>query len=154
MSRYDDRGGREFQFTRLAADARRFVRLGSNRHVLAFRALGSADQTDSGSRVPFYLQSALGGSDVLRGFDSFRFRGANLMYFSGEYRFEVAPKVELALFYDAGKVFEDRKDFDHGPLETSWGAGLRLKSLKHVRIRVDVAKSREHIKAHVKFSSS
>ena len=65
--------------TRFAADARRFVRLGSKRHVLAFRGVASADQTDAGSRVPFYLQSALGGSELLRGFDSYRFRGDKVM---------------------------------------------------------------------------
>lgn len=153
-SRYDDRGGREFQFNRLAADGRRFVRLGSNRHVLALRAVLSMDQTDPGSRVPFYLQSGLGGSHILRGFGSHRFRGTHLMAYSGEYHFEVVPKVEVALFYDAGKVFEDRKNLDFRGLETSWGAGVRLKSVKKVRIRLDVASSREHIRVHLKFSPS
>jgi hypothetical protein len=153
-SRYDDRGGHAYEFNRLAIDARRFVRLGTDRHVLALRAVTSFDETDAGSRVPFYLQNALGGSNILRGFGSFRFRGNNLLAFSGEYRFEIVPKVEVAFFYDAGKVFEDRSDFDLHGLETSWGAGLRLKSPRKVKIRVDVGKSREHLQASLKFSPS
>ncbi|HEY3121685.1 MAG TPA: BamA/TamA family outer membrane protein [Vicinamibacteria bacterium] len=153
LTRYDERQGSEFQFNRLTVDARQFVGLGAGRrHVLAVRALGSFDRPDSGGRVPFYLQSALGGSHILRGFRSFRFRDENLIAFSGEYRFEVVPKVELAVFYDAGKVFADRKDLDLRGLETSWGGGLRFKSPKKVRLRVDLGHSREGTRLHLKFS--
>jgi surface antigen Omp85-like protein len=153
VTRYGERGGSEFQFNRLAVDARQFVGLGATRrHVLAGRVLGSFDRPDSGSRVPFYLQSSLGGSHILRGFRSFRFRDENLIAFSAEYRFDVVPKVELAVFYDAGKVFADRKDLDLRGLETSWGGGVRLKSPKKVRLRVDVGHSREGTRVIVKFS--
>jgi hypothetical protein len=155
LTRYDERTSREFQFNRLSLDARQFLGFGpGRRHVIAVRALGSFDRPDSGSRVPFYLQSALGGSHILRGFRAFRFRDENLIAFSGEYRFDVVPKVELALFYDAGKVVADRSDVDLRGLETSWGGGIRLKSPKKVRLRFDVGHSREGTRLHLKFSPS
>jgi hypothetical protein len=155
LTRYDERGGREFQFNRLSVDARQFLGFGPRRqHVLALRALGSFDRTDSGSRVPFYLQSALGGSHILRGFRSFRFRDQNLIAFSGEYRFDVVRKLELAVFYDAGKVVGDRSEVDLRGLETSWGGGVRLKSAKKLRVRFDVGHSREGTRLHLKFSPS
>jgi hypothetical protein len=153
LTRYDERAGTEFQFNRLSVDARQFLGLG-RRHVFAVRALGSFDRPDSGSRVPFYLQSALGGSHILRGFRSFRFRDENLIAFSGEYRLDVVSKVELAVFYDAGKVVGDTADLDLRGLETSWGGGIRFKSPKKVRLRVDIGHSREGTRLHLKFSPS
>lgn len=152
VTRYAEKGGQEFRFNRLSVDARRFVALGSNRHVVALRALTSLDRPDAGSREPFYLQSSLGGGNILRGFRGFRFRDAKLLAFQGEYRFELVPKVELAAFYDAGEVFGETKDFDLRGLETNWGVGVRLKTIKKVRLRLDVARSHEGIRLHVKFS--
>jgi hypothetical protein len=62
------------------------------------------------------------------------------------------PKVELAAFYDAGKVFRSIGDLDLHHLATSWGAGLRLKTPTRVRLRVDVAHSREGTRLIVKFA--
>ena len=59
-SRFDERGGDEFTFDRIAGDARGFASLGSPSRVLAVRALASADRPASGARVPFYLQEPLG----------------------------------------------------------------------------------------------
>jgi outer membrane protein assembly factor BamA len=153
VTRYDESQGREFQFNRLTVDGRRFLGFGPRRrHVLAFRALGSFDQPDAGSRVPFYLQSALGGGHVLRGFRTFRFRDEDLLALSAEYRFELVPRVELAAFYDAGKVFRRLGDLDLNHLATSWGVGLRLKTPSKVRLRADVAHSHEGTRLVLKFA--
>lgn len=151
-SRFDDRDGQDVRFNRLALDARGFIPLGSPRHVLALRAVTSMDFPASGTRVPFYLQSSLGGSHFLRGFRSFRFTDQQLVAFSGEYRFDAVPKVELALFFDAGEVFRDTGDFALGDMETTWGAGIRFKSAKKMRLRLDLARSRETTRFHAKFS--
>ncbi len=153
VTRFDESAGSEFHFNRLTVDGRRFVAIGARRrHVLALHGLGSFDKPDTGGRVPFYLQSALGGAHVLRGFHPFRFRDEDLLALSGEYRLELMPKVELAAFYDAGKVFRRVGDLDLHHLATSWGAGLRLKTLTKVRLRVDVAHSREGTRLIVKFA--
>jgi Omp85 superfamily domain len=148
-SRFDDRHDR-FSFDRYVADAREYVPLGTDRLVLALHEVGAADRPDSGNQVPFYLEHTLGGSRFLRGYKPFRFRDEKLMALSGELRVEVHPKVELAFFYDAGKVFPRMADFDFDHLQTSYGAGIRLKSSKKVRVRVDVGHSREGTEVHVK----
>ena len=153
-SRFDDRHGNAFQFNRAIVDAREYIPLGSNRHVVALRQVASLDRPDAGSRVPFYMQSTLGGSTFLRGYNSFRFRDDKLLALVGEYRFEVVPKVELALLYETAEVFPTMGKFDLGNLRRSYGAGIRLKSPKKVQLRLDVLHSSEGTRVHVKLDPS
>lgn len=155
FSRFDDRGGNHFTFTRFASDARYFMTLGSDQRVMAFRFFTSLNDEVGKSRIPFYLQETLGGNNTLRGFRSFRFRGENLLFLSFEYRWEASPALELALFFDQGKVFQRRADFDLKSLERGFGVGLRLKTLQSVLMRLDLARSREHgLRLHLKFGHS
>jgi hypothetical protein len=154
FSRFDDRDGNAFRFNRTVVDVREYIRLGSNRHVVALRQFTSLDEPDAGSRVPFYMQSTLGGSTFLRGYGSFRFRADKLLGLAGEYRLELHPKVELALIYEAGKVFKTMREFDLQDLRQSWGGGIRLKSLREVRLRLDVLHSPEGTRMDFKLSQS
>jgi len=153
-SRFNDRSGDAFQFNRVTVDLREYLPLGSNRHVIALRQVTSLDRPDAGARVPFYLQSKLGGSLLLRGYPSSRFRDDKLLALAGEYRFELRPKVELALIYEAGKVFSKMSAFDLSQLERSFGVGIRLKSPRKVRFRVDLLRSAEGTRVHVKLGPS
>lgn len=154
LSRFDDRNGSAYQFTRATIDAREYLRLGSNRHLVALRQVTSLDKPDAGSRVPFYLQSTLGGSTFLRGYPSSRFRDEKMLALGAEYRFELRPKVDLALIYEAGKVFSAMSDFDARHLSRSYGLGIRLKSPRKVRLRLDVMRSVEGTRVHLKLGPS
>jgi len=154
FSRLDDRLGHEFQFNRTLADVREYVSLGSRRHVVALRQVASLETPDAGSRVPFYLLSTLGGSSFLRGYPSFRFRDQKLLALAGEYRFELVPKVELALIYETGTVFSTMSAFDRHGLLHAWGGGIRLKSPREVRLRLDVVHSAEGTRVDFKLGPS
>ena len=154
FSRFDDRDGNAFQWNRAIVDAREYIPLGSNRHVVALRQVTSLDEPDAGSSVPFYMQSTLGGSTFLRGYSSFRFRDDKLLALAGEYRFELRPKIELALIYEAGKVFPTMSELDLRNLRRSWGAGIRLKSPRKVRLRLDVLRSPEGTRVDLKLGPS
>ena len=99
--------------------------------------------------MPFYYQPTLGGPHVLRSFRDQRFRDRNLIYLSAEYRWEAAPALELALFYDAGKVFRDRSDFNLMGLRKNVGFGFRIKSRDRILFRVDLARGREGARVRV-----
>jgi hypothetical protein len=148
-----DRGGQEFGFTRVATDLRGFVPLGSVQRVLALRAYLSSDNPDAGQRVPFYLQSDLGGSHTLRGYDSFRFRDNHVLLLQAEYRWYPAPAVELALFGDAGRVSPDFSGV-FGRLRADAGAGIRFKSDVTTYFRLDVAKGDEGWRVSARFSQA
>ncbi len=153
-SRFDERNGGTHDFNRLTLDAREYLRLGSNRHVLALRQTASFDRPDEGSTVPFYLRQTLGGGRLLRGYPSFRFRDNGLLYLGSEYRFELRPKVELALLYEAGKVFADADGFDFRRLRGAYGAGIRLKSRRKVHLRLDALRSTEGTRLQFKLGPS
>ncbi len=150
VSRFDDRHGNAFQFSRTAVDAREYLPLGSNRHVVALRQIASLDKPDAGSSVPFYMQHTLGRGTLLRGYSSSRFRDNKLLALAAEYRLELWPKIEFALIYETGKVFSATSDFDRHNLQRSYGAGIRLKSHRKVRFRIDVMRSVEGTQLHLK----
>lgn len=154
VSRFDDRNGAAFEFTRAAGEVRFFLPLGSDRHVIATRAVASFDRPDAGSRVPFYLQSSLGKGQILRGYQAFRFRDLNVVGFSAEYRFEPVSKLELAVFYDAGQVAPERSLLHLSDMHTSYGAGIRFKTPRKVFLRFDVAHSLEGTLYVVKLSQA
>jgi hypothetical protein len=150
--RFDDRGGSRYAFNRYAGDARAYLPLGSPQRVLAIRLYASHDDPAPGSEVPFYLQDYLGGSHSLRGFRRNRFVDRNLLALSAEYRWEALPFVELAWFYDSGKAFAHRSEFNFSGLRRSYGIGARFKSYRAVGFRVDVAWGDEGTRLYLKFS--
>ena len=152
---YEDKSYGIYSFNRVRLDARHFQPLGSERHVVALRAFASLSNP-SGEGIPFHLQDALGGSRVLRGYPSFRFRGNRLRGGSAEYRFEAHRKVELAAFADFGRVsggLTEAAGLEQGLL-WSYGAGVRFKTPKATLFRLDVARGGEGIQIHLKLGYS
>lgn len=141
FARFDEKAGTRFQFNRMSLDARGYLPLGSRQRVLAVRYYLSHDAPDAGSEVPFYLMKTLGGQDTLRGYRNYRFRDRNVLYLSTEYRWEATTGIELALFYDTGKVFPGSLDFSFSGLRHTFGAGIRGKSFRRVVFRADVGRS-------------
>ena len=91
---------------------------------------------------------------MLRGYDSFRFRDDKLLALAAEYRFELRPKIELALIYSTGKVFPTMSELDLHDLRRSLGAGMRLKSARTVHLRLDVLHSPEGTRLDLKLKPS
>jgi len=154
FSRFEDTSSQQFDFNRATIDGREFIPLGSEQRILALRFFTLFDAPRGGSRIPYYLQRTLGGSETLRGFREFRFMDNNLMFLSAEYRWEPAAVVELALFYDAGKAFPRRSDFGFSHLEHSYGIGIRFKTPNAVIMRLDIGRSREGQRLFFQFGPS
>jgi hypothetical protein len=151
FGRFDDRNGAGFAFTRYAVDARQYLPLGSPQRVLALRFHTSIGDPDRGNRVPFYLQPDLGGQAMLRGYREFRFRDDNLVFLAAEYRWEPAPAFEMALFYDAGKVFPEGEAWALTHLRKSAGMGFRFKTARRTFLRLDIGRSDEGTRLQFRF---
>jgi outer membrane protein assembly factor BamA len=154
LSRFDDRNGSAYEFTRFVVDAREYIPLGSFRHVIALRQTVSADDADEGSTIPFYMRTSLGGGSLLRGFPSSRFRDDRLMLLGSEYRFEATKRVELALICEAGKVFSSSENLEFEGLRSNYGAGIRIKSRRKVHFRLDAVRGSEGMRWHAKLGRS
>src|SRR5262245_7751992 len=148
---YHDRNSSGYSFNRFGAEAQQYIPFFNKRRVIALRGRTSFSQTADGNAVPFFLQPTLGGSEDLRGFREFRFRDRNMMVMNAEYRWEAFSGLDLALFTDAGKVFNSSREFNFEDLEKSYGFGFRFNTAKSVFLRVDTAHGSEGMRLFVKF---
>jgi len=138
-NKFNDRDLSRYSFRRLEFDLRQYLSILQQRRVLVLRSVVSLSDADSGHTIPFYMQKTLGGSNTLRGFREYRFRDENLLLFQVEYRYEIFPALDGALFYDAGKVSHTREGLGLRGLESDYGFGFRFGTIEGVFLRVDVA---------------
>jgi hypothetical protein len=100
--------------------------------------LGNADQ------VPYFLLPSLGSGETLRAYPSWRFRDRHSLLMSAEWRW--IPNrygMDMAIFYDAGKVAPRRQDLDLSGLKHNVGVGVRFHAPFATVLRFDVARGSE-----------
>jgi outer membrane translocation and assembly module TamA len=132
-----------YSFKRLDVDLVQHLPLLRETWVLSLRG---QMQTTLGENdlVPFFLLPSLGSGSTLRGYPSWRFRDRHSLLTSAEWRW--IPNrlgLDLALFYDAGKVTSRRRDLDFKGLRSDWGIGVRFHGPTATPLRVEVARGRE-----------
>jgi hypothetical protein len=154
LSRFADRGGARYAFNLAEADLRQYVPIGSDRHVLVFRASGAFTTTSGQNEVPFYYLPTLGGGSSLRGFRDFRFHDRHILLLQGEYRWFFSRFVDAAVFYDTGTVARRFSELADSEWLGNYGIGLRVGSDTRVFARVDLALGgREGKRVFLKFSN-
>ncbi len=141
-----DRQVGAYSFYQLNLDAQQYIPLFNGKRVIALH--GETWLTDTGATqaVPFYMQPTLGGPDTLRGFEAFRYYGNNALLIQGEYRWEASSVLDLAIFADGGKVFQDWNQLNLNKIEGDFGFGLRFKSGSATVLRIDTGFSHEGFK--------
>ena len=94
--------------------------------VLSFHGRVQTAFEKDGQEMPFFMLPALGGGSSLRGFSSWRFRDRNSLLLQAEWRIIVNRYLDMAFFYDAGKVTARTSDLDFDGLKDDYGIGFRL----------------------------
>ena len=143
LSNYSQTSGSGSAFNRVDLDGRAFIPILRENWVIAFRALASMTDAADGEDVPFFLMPSLGGGSDLRAYSSFRFRDRNRLLLSAEYRWTPSEALDMALFYDAGKVSPDRSDLDFDGLKRSYGIGARFHAPNATFLRIEYARGSE-----------
>jgi outer membrane protein assembly factor BamA len=149
-------------------DARGYIPLKSSRTTLALRSRGQFKRTKGGSQIPFYELSYLGGRQHVRGYESYRFRGNNLLMLSTELRQTVYKKtdrrgVDVFAFGDSGQVWGDARSttdpvilanqhFSSSNWRSGVGGGLQYRHSSSLAGRVEIARSDEGTKFYVSMS--
>jgi hypothetical protein len=133
-----DRDTGHFSHRQLEIDARHYFPFLQDKRVVVVRGLFSTAYTDEGAEMPFYMQPFLGGRRTLRGYDDQRYRAPHVLLLQAEYRFEVWPIVDMAVFLDAGTVSAQRRDLDFRDLEEDYGVSFRFGGDQAV-FRIDIA---------------
>jgi len=121
--------------------------------LIALAGAATLSYPNGTSAVPFYLQPTLGGSEDLRGFRSYRFYDDNLLVVNAEYRWEAFSGLDMAVFFDAGKVAPKRSQLNFHNLETSTGFGLRFNMRNRTFFRIDTGFSHEGFQVWLKFGT-
>jgi hypothetical protein len=141
---YRDRDHGRYSFRSLEADALQLIPVLRANWVIALRGGVTITDVDGANDVPFFLMPAIGGGSSVRGYPDFRFRDRNRLVMNAELRWTPARFMDMALFYDAGKVEARRQDLDLDNLKTGYGIGMRLIGPMGYAFRVEAARSREH----------
>ncbi|PIQ87092.1 MAG: hypothetical protein COV74_02065 [Candidatus Omnitrophica bacterium CG11_big_fil_rev_8_21_14_0_20_45_26] len=139
----------------------RYLRLGSDRRVLAFHFYGEQNNSFSAHSVPFHQMARLGGygdypnlSQTLRGFDNNRFYDKSAALFNLEYRYTVWEhrefKLDTVVFLDEGQVFNKYFRFKLKNFRESYGIGTRLSFANNTIFSVEVAHGDEGTNFYVK----
>jgi hypothetical protein len=148
VSDFRDRGDR-FSFRRLDAELRQYVPLLKEQWVLLFRGYAQITEADSGQVIPYHMLPSLGGVNTLRGYGDFRFQDKHMLVFNAEYRWLPSRILDMAIFVDSGKVVAERRDLDFDNLKTTYGIGGRFHGPTFMPLRIDVARGKEGIRAHI-----
>jgi hypothetical protein len=121
--------------------------------VLSFHGRVQTAFDKDGQQTPFFMLPSVGGGSSLRGYSSWRFRDQNSLLLQAEWRIMVNRYLDLAFFYDTGKVTARTSDLDLDGLKDDYGIGFRFHGPFATPLRVELARSRESNLSFI-FSSS
>ena len=132
-----------FSFDRLDGEIVQHIPLLRENWVISLHGLVQTTLDDD-DVVPHYLLPALGSGSTLRGYSSWRFRDRHALLMSAEWRW--IPNrlaMDMAIFYDTGKVTSQFDDISFKDLKNSYGIGVRFHSPFATPLRIELAKSKE-----------
>jgi Omp85 superfamily domain len=107
-------------------------------HGLVQTTLGDEDV------VPYFLMPSLGSGSTLRAYSSGRYRDRHSLLLSGELRW--VPNrmaIDMALFYDMGKVASHWDGLSLDGLKSNVGIGVRFHGPFTTPLRIELAHGRE-----------
>lgn len=143
-----------FSFQRIDGMAQQLIPILHGNWVIDLSVRASTTSADAGETVPFFLMPELGGGSDLRGFGNYRFRDRHSILFTAEYRWYVQEYVDMAVFYDAGKVTSRRSDLDFDGLKSDVGIGIRFHSPRATALRLEVARGNEGMRLIFAFGAA
>jgi hypothetical protein len=138
---YTDRSD-TFGFDRVDAEVVQHIPILRENWVLSLR--GEVRTTLDDGVVPYYMLPSLGSGSTLRAYSSWRFRDRHSELFSAEFRW--IPNrmgLDMAIFYDAGKVASRRNDLNFDGLKSDVGIGARFHGPGVTALRIELARGSE-----------
>jgi hypothetical protein len=149
---YNDRDG-DFGFQMVQYEAIQHIPILRETWVLSLHQRVQTSSEKDGQQTPFFMLPALGGGSSLRGYGSWRFRDQHSLLLQAEWRIMINRYLDLAFFYDAGKVASRTKDLDLDDLHDDYGFGFRFHGPFATPLRIELSRSPES-KFSLTFASS
>jgi hypothetical protein len=142
----------QFGFERIEYEALQHIPILRETWVLSLRGRVETTSLKEDQEIPYFMLPSLGSGSTLRGFSSWRFRDRNSLLLQAEWRVMVNRLLDLALFYDTGKVTAHTSDLSLDGLTSDVGFGIRFHGPLSTPLRVEVAHGDEGF--HLVFSAS
>jgi len=143
-------GNKNARFQRFTLDFRKYMLIFGQKDVLAFRTL---IQKISGSEIPLFEYSVLGGGSELtamRGYRLNRFKDKGKFLINAEYRFPVWKKLGGNVFIDGGCLWPSLSEIKLNKAVVNIGWGLRY-YLQNFVVRFDMGFSDEGMGIYFNF---
>ncbi len=139
LANYADRDD-TFSFRRLDGELIQHLPILRENWVISLR--GRVQTTlDDDDVVPYFMLPELGSGRTLRAYQTGRFRDRHSLLTSVELRWiPNRTGLDMAVFYDAGKVTRRRSDLDFNGLKSNWGIGARFHGPTMTVLRVEAAR--------------
>jgi hypothetical protein len=133
----------QFGFHRTDYEVTQHVPFLKETWVLSLHGRAQLATSGDGQAVPYFMMPDLGGGSSLRGFSSWRFRDLNSLLLQAEWRVIASRILDMAIFYDAGRVTSRRSDLFDGHLKSDYGLGFRLHGRLATPLRLEIAHGNE-----------
>lgn len=139
LATYNDRDDR-FSFRRVDGEIIQHLPILRENWVISLRGRVQSILDDD-DVVPYFMLPQLGSGRTLRAYETGRFRDRHSLLTSVEFRWiPNRTGLDMAVFYDAGKVTSRRSDLDFNGLKSNWGIGARFHGPTMTVLRVEAAR--------------
>lgn len=124
--------GSGFTYTNIIQDIRQFFPV-TKKNVLALQLYNFMNM---GSQVPLRSLASLGGSSIMRGYYSGRYRDKQLLAMQAEWRMQVYKRFGVVGFGGAGDVASAPMGYDFKDMKYAWGGGIRFALHKNEKLNL------------------
>jgi hypothetical protein len=142
----------QFGFKRVEYEAIQHIPVLRETWVVSLRGRVETTSLKDEQQIPYFMLPSLGSGSTLRAFSSWRFRDRNSLLLQAEWRVMVNRMLDLALFYDTGKVTAKASDLSLAGLKNDFGLGVRFHGPMTTPLRVELAYGNEGL--NIVFGSS
>jgi hypothetical protein len=129
----------EFGFRQIEYEAIQHIPVLREAWVISLRGRVATTSQKDDQQVPYFMLPSLGSGSTLRAFSSWRFRDRHSLLLQAEWRVMVNRMLDLALFYDTGKVVREASDLSLDGLRNDFGVGVRFHGPRTTPLRIEFA---------------
>jgi hypothetical protein len=135
--------GKQHGFDQIDYEAIQHIPILRETWVVSLHGLAQTTFDKAGQQIPFYMMPSLGGGSDLRAYASWRLRDLNSLLLQAEWRVIANRFLDMAVFYDAGKVAASRSDLDVSGMKSDYGLGFRWHGQLATPLRIELTKGNE-----------
>jgi hypothetical protein len=133
----------DWGFQQVSYEVIKHIPLAREAWVISLHGLLQNAYEKSGEQIPFFMLPAIGGGDDLRAYASWRLRDRTSLLLQGEWRVIVNRFLDMAMFYDTGRVAHGMNDLKLSDLKYDAGLGFRFHGPLATPLRIELAKGPE-----------